>query len=185
MAVGDDFERVLQAAQTGADWAFTILYAEFNPRLMRYFAARNPAEAEDLAAETWMGVARRLHDFRGDEKGFRSWLFTIAHRRRSDHWQASRRTHEPVEPTAIADLAGGVDPETIVMDALSTEGAARRIAAVLTPDQAEVVLLRLLGGLDVQQVAEVLGKRPGTIRVHQHRALRKLWKEFAREGVTQ
>ncbi|HMC38186.1 MAG TPA: sigma-70 family RNA polymerase sigma factor, partial [Acidimicrobiales bacterium] len=171
MAIGEAFEPVLAAAQTGAEWGFGRLYAEYNPRLERYFAARTPRMAEDLAADTWLGAARALREFQGDEGRFRSWLFTIAHRRLADHWEDLRR--RPADPAGAGpedDPVAADDTEGAVLDALSAQAAAARIAAALSGDQAEVVLLRLLGDLDVDQVAEVLGKRPGTIRVLQHRA---------------
>jgi len=58
------------------------------------------------------------------------------------------------------------------------------VTATLSADQAEVVLLRVLGGLGVEQVAELVGKRPGTVRVLQHRALRRLHAELAKGHVT-
>ena len=79
---------------------------------------------------------------------------------------------------------GGIgDVEEEAMTTLTTEAAIARIAA-LPPDQAEVVLLRVLGGLSVQEVAAIVGKRPGTARVLQHRALKRLAREVRREVVT-
>jgi RNA polymerase sigma-70 factor (ECF subfamily) len=71
---------------------------------------------------------------------------------------------------------------------LDTE-AALALVATLPPDQAEVILLRVLAGLDVTQVASILGKRPGAVRVLQHRGLRRLAErlgrpELKRRGVT-
>jgi RNA polymerase sigma-70 factor (ECF subfamily) len=185
MALGEAFESVLCAAQGGGEWAFARLYEEYNPRLLRYFAARAPAAAEDLAAETWIGAARGLRSFVGDETRFRSWLFTIAHRRTVDHWAAQRQA--PSDPVPITELDAYLapdDPEGAVLDAHAARAAVQRIASILPPDQVDVVLLRLLGGLSVDQVAEVLGKRPGTVRVLQHRALRRLAKEISLEDVT-
>ena len=192
VASGEAFESVLVAAQAGAEWAFAALYDDFNPRLLRYFVARAPRVADDLAAETWLGVAGGLRTFAGDEPSFRSWLFTIAHRRLVDHWRdqaadaggATSGTYGMAAhaPTPGADLSQG--PEEIVVGADSAQAAARKIASLLSPDQAEVILLRVVGGLDLEQVAEVLGKRPGTIRVLQHRALKKLAREISLEDVT-
>ena len=185
MSFGEAFESVLHAAQAGGEWAFARLYDEYNPRLLRYFAARAPAAAEDLASDTWLGAARGLAAFDGDETKFRSWLFTIAHRRLADHWAASRPGRAGPVPTADLDGLPAVDdPERTVVEAHSARAAVQRIAAILSPDQAEIVLLRLLGGLDVDQVAEVVGKRPGAVRVMQHRALRKLAREISLEEVT-
>jgi RNA polymerase sigma-70 factor (ECF subfamily) len=175
MPVGSEFETVLAAAQAGADWAFAVLYREFNPRLLRYFASRAPAQGEDLAAETWYGAARRIHGFSGGEDAFRGWLFAIAHHRLVQHWRDLKR-RPPIE------CAAGPDPEPYAPDEtendslslVAAQQAARQIAEVLPPDQAEVVLLRILGDLGVAQVAQILGKRAGAVRVLQHRALRRL-----------
>jgi RNA polymerase sigma-70 factor (ECF subfamily) len=185
VALGEEFEAVLTAAQDGEEWAFGVLYDQLNPALLRYFHSRVPTEAEDLAAETWLGVARRLRNFGGDEPAFRSWLFTIAHRRLADHLSAMRRRKtELADPADLARLSSPDDPEGESVENLSGREAARTIAMRLSPDQAEVVLLRLLGGLDVEAVAAIMGKRPGTVRVLQHRALRRLARELRPEGVT-
>lgn len=183
MASNEPFDLVLAAAQAGAEWAFGVLYDEYNPRLLRYFAARAPRMAEDLAADTWLGAATGLPSFEGDVQRFRSWLFTIAHRRLVDHWRDQSAT---VAESGFAETSAEMDesPEETVIGAVSAQGAARKIASVLSPEQAEVVLLRVVGGLEVDQVAEILGKRPGTIRVLQHRALRKLVEEISLEDVT-
>jgi RNA polymerase sigma-70 factor (ECF subfamily) len=162
------------------------LYRELNPRLLRYFAARAPGPAEDLASETWLGAARHLGSFSGSEEAFRGWLFTIAHRRLVQHWRDVKR-RPPALGDSEADLDGQPSPDSAdaALDAVFAQEAARKIAAALSPDQAEVVLLRVLGGLDVDQVAEILGKRPGAIRVLQHKALRRLSAgNFSIEGVT-
>jgi len=185
VALGDDFENVLSAAQAGAEWAFALLYRDLNPRLLRYLAAQAPGVGDDLAAETWLGAARRLGAFTGDEASFRAWLFTIARHKLVQHWRdAGRRPSTPVAPDAFAERPARDDPEELALDALSTVQAARVIAAALPAGQAEVVLLRVLGGLDVDQVAAITGRRPGTVRVLQHRALRRLGATFSLEGVT-
>jgi RNA polymerase sigma-70 factor (ECF subfamily) len=161
---------VLAAAQSGAEWALALLYRGLNPALLRYLAAQADGAAEDLASETWLGAARRLTAFRGDEKAFRAWLFTIAHHRLVQHWrQANRRVLVSLDPMGMVECAAADDPAGEVVDAAVAVAAARRITEVLSPAQAEVVLLRVLAGLDVDQVAKVLGKRPGTVRVLQHK----------------
>lgn len=176
---------MLAAAQAGADWAFAVLWRDLNPLLGRYLAARAPGVADDLAAETWLAVARQLPTFTGGEAAFRGWLFTIGRRRLIQHWrQAGRRSERPASPDALLDHPGPVDPEGEALGVMSAQDAVRVIAGTLSPDQADVVLLRVLAGLDVEQVAEALGKRPGTVRVLQHKALRRLAKHFSVEALT-
>jgi RNA polymerase sigma-70 factor (ECF subfamily) len=118
-------------------------------------------------------VARNLRSFSGDELEFRAWLFTIARRALID-WQrhAARRpqTLPLVDANDPPDLD---DPASGAIESLATSRALNLIRA-LPPDQAEVILLRVVGGLDTSRVATVLGKRPGTVRVLQHRGLRRL-----------
>src|SRR5579875_171865 len=183
--LGEDFEDVLASARAGAQWAFARLYRDLSAPLLRYFAAQVPREAEDLASETWLGAAKGLHAFRGDERAFRAWLFSIAHRKLVQHVRdAVRRRAASRAASAFDAAAGSDDTEAEALAAIDAVGAARRLAAALPPDQAQVVLLRVLAGLSVDEVAAVLGKRPGTVRVLQHRALRRLAKAISLEGVT-
>ena len=184
--IGDEFARVLAAAQDGDARAFSSLYRDLNAPLLRYFGAHVPSEAEDLVAETWLSVARGLGSFRGDEAGFRGWVFTIAHRRLVQHWRdAARHPTFPAAAESLVDRPGPEDTAETAVQATLAGSAARQIAAALPKEQADVVLLRVVAGLGVDQVAEILGKRPGTVRVLQHKALRRLAAQFSREKVTQ
>jgi RNA polymerase sigma-70 factor, ECF subfamily len=177
------FQAVLEETKAGTDWAIVALYRWSHPRLLRYLRAQEPAEGEDLAAETWIDAARALHRFRGDERAFQRWIFTIARRRLIDFRRrrgraarAHRDWHNATEPREHEDAGAPV------LEASETEAALALIAS-LSPDQAEVVLLRVVAGFDVDEVATMLGKRPGTVRVLQHRALRRLAEQLAREGA--
>jgi RNA polymerase sigma-70 factor, ECF subfamily len=182
--LGTQFECLLPAAQGGADWALTALYRDLQPPLLRYLSAQEPAEGEDLASEVWLDVARGLPRFEGDESGFRSWVFTIARRRLVDFRR--RRARRRSDRLALDQLAERPDPQ----DAFSTveTGGVLACLAALSREQAEIVLLRVLGGLDSNEVAAVTGKKPGTVRVLQKRALERLAElisEESRTGVTQ
>jgi RNA polymerase sigma-70 factor, ECF subfamily len=181
VAFGEQFGPVVAAARTGAEWALAALYREFHPGLLRYLRAQEPNDGEDLVAETWLDAAAGLDRFRGDEWAFRRWLFSIARRRLIDHRR--RRERSPCSGVGFDALGGRPAPddtEGAVLAAADTEAALERIAA-LPPDQGEVILLRVLAGLDVADVAEILGKKPGAVRVLQHRALRRLAGQLARE----
>jgi RNA polymerase sigma-70 factor, ECF subfamily len=181
LAFGERFGPVLAAAKMGAEWALAALYREFHPGLLRYLRAQEPNDGEDLATETWLDVAVGLHRFRGDEWAFRRWLFTIARRRLIDHRR--RRNRAPYSGAGLDALStqpGRDDTEDAVLAADDTQAALARIAA-LPRDQGEVILLRVLAGLEVADVAEIIGKRPGAVRVLQHRALQRLAEQLARE----
>jgi RNA polymerase sigma-70 factor (ECF subfamily) len=181
VAFGEQFGQVLAAAREGTEWALAALYEEFHPGLLRYLRAQEHNDGEDLGSETWLDAAAGLNRFEGDEWAFRRWLFTIARRRLIDHRRHRKRT--PSSGAGLADLGGRPGPddtEAAVLAADETDAALARIAA-LPPDQAEVILLRVLAGLDVADVAEILGKKPGAVRVLQHRALQRLAEQLASE----
>ncbi|MBV9410935.1 MAG: RNA polymerase sigma factor [Acidimicrobiia bacterium] len=175
----------MAAARSGAEWAVTALYRSLQPSLVAYLRALDPAEAEDLASEVWLGIGRNLANFDGDEGAFRGWVFTIARRRVVDHRRRrGRRQTDPVPAEALVAIAAADDPEAAVLDVAAADEVRRLIADLLPPDQADAVLLRVVAGLDAGQIATILGKRPGAVRVLQHRALRTLAKEFSSRGVT-
>jgi len=160
---------VLRAAARGDEAAFGRLWRDAHPPLLRYLWVVAGEGAEDVAAEVWLEVARRLSRFRGDEQEFRGWLFTVARRRVADQRRYSRR--HPVWLTgddAELERPAADDTAAAALESLSTEGALELIAT-LPRYQAEVI-----AGLDVRQVAQVTGKRPGAVRAAAHRGLRTL-----------
>ncbi|MEX0665676.1 MAG: RNA polymerase sigma factor [Acidimicrobiia bacterium] len=187
--IGWEFGDLLAAAQDSQEWAVAVLWRDLHPPLLRYLRGVEPGAAEDIESETWLQAARDLHRFRGNEMEFRAWLFTIARHRLLD-WRrhAARRPARPVAPDQLPESATPDDAASAVMQNLDTD-AALALVGTLPPDQAEVILLRVLGGLDATQVASILGKRPGTVRVLQHRGLRRLAERLGRpelqpRGVT-
>jgi RNA polymerase sigma-70 factor (ECF subfamily) len=172
--IGPSFEAVLAAATDGDELAFGVLWRDLQPALLRYLNALAPGSGEDLASETWLRVVRALGSFTGDERAFRAWVFTVARHRAVDRWRRTTRRHDELVPLdALADLPAADDPAGAAVDAISSRAALARIAT-LPPDQAEVVLLRVVAGLEVAEVAAITGKRPGNVRVLAHRALRRL-----------
>jgi RNA polymerase sigma-70 factor (ECF subfamily) len=173
--IGESFDEVLGAARSGSEWAYRVLYRELNPRLLRYFLSQAPGAAEDLAADTWVGVAKGLRGFVGDEGAWRAWVFKIGQRRLVDHWAITARRRQLTGLTdAVDEPADGADVEADVIARDSVWRALRVLRGALSEDQARIVVLRIVGGLSVEQVAVVLGKRPSTVRVVQHTALKKL-----------
>jgi RNA polymerase sigma-70 factor (ECF subfamily) len=188
--IGDVFDQVLEAAVAGDERAFATIWYDLQPSLLRYLKVVAPAVAEDLASETWLDVVRGLARFEGSEQGFRAWVFTVARHRVTD-WRrrVARQPTSPIPAELLPQRAAPDDPAEQAVDAIST-AAALALIAELPPDQAEVVALRSLAGLDVLRVAELVGKRPGTVRVLAHRGLRRLAERLGAEqrlqgGVTQ
>ena len=185
MTSAHDFEAVLVAARGGEEWALAELYRALYPRMVRYVRAVEPIEAEDVASDAWLEVARGLARFRGDEAGLRAFSFTIARRRLLDiRRQRARRRTEPRDHRGLMQAAPIGNVEEEALSSLGTDWAIRLITRSLSSEQADVILLRVVGDLEVEAVAKIVGKRPGTVRVLQHRALRRLARVLEREGVT-
>jgi len=177
--LGADFAEVLGAAREGSRAALAALYEDLQPNVLAYLRARARSDADDLASEVWVSVASGLRRFRGDESGFRGWVFTIARRRLiDDHRRRVRRATDPAPHEVFAAVPADVDPERDVLTRLDYE-AAVAVLSTLPTDQEDVVLLRVVAGLSVEEVGHALGKRPGTVRVLQHRALRRLAEALA------
>ena len=181
-----DLPDVVEAAGRGEHWALTQLFRAYQPPLLRYLRAQEPGAADDLASEAWIGAARGLAQFEGDEEAFRGWLFTIARRRLIDHRRRTVRQRTDVVSSDRLDAAvewgHGGDPAGAVLERLGAQGAIDELVAELTPEQAEAVLLRVVGGLSVAEVARIMQRPPGTVRVLCHRALRRLAVHFG-DGV--
>jgi RNA polymerase sigma-70 factor (ECF subfamily) len=158
------------------------LFHEYQPALYRYLRSRLSDLADDVASETWLAVANGLDGFDGDADAFRAWLFTVArHRLIDQRRKAKRRPLEVVHGEAMLAMASTTcSPQDEVEANVAGDEAARRIAALLPAEQADVILLRVVAGLSVEEVAGLLGKRPGTIRVLQHRGLRRLAERMAK-----
>ena len=181
--IGEDFPAVLSAAQQGSEAAFTRLWADANPALVRYLRVIAPQAADDVAADTWVQVVRGLGRFRGDEAAWRAWLFTTARRRAIDaSRRRARRREGPLHDVPEAVLPVTPDAADEALERLGTRSAVALLAG-LPPLQAEVILLRVVAGLDNDAVARLVGRSPGAVRVAGHRGLRRLAEILAGTGV--
>src|ERR1700744_2707419 len=170
-----DLAEAVRPAQQGDEQAFRVLYRDLQPRLLRYLRTMVADDAEDVASEAWLHIARDLPGFSGDSDGFRGWAATIARHRALDHQRRHRRRPQPAA-TPIHDLgalAAGDDTAQSAVDTVAAQAAVAMTAA-RPPDQAEAVMLRVVMGLDPETAGRVLGKKAGAVRTAAYRGLRKL-----------
>jgi len=183
--IGAAFSITLASAQGGDETAFACLFRDLQPALLRYLQVITP-EADDVAGDTWLQVVKGLPGFRGGEEAFRAWLFTIARHRAVDAGRS--RSRRPDVPLGVADTAeqqpAAPDAAELALEAISTRSVLALIKT-LPRDHAEIVMLRVVAGLEAADVARIVGKTPGAVRVTAHRALRKLADVAERAGVTQ
>jgi RNA polymerase sigma-70 factor (ECF subfamily) len=178
----DDFDAVIAAARVGEAWAIAVLFQDLQPRLRRFVAARAAHLVDDITGEVWEAIARGIGAFEGDEIGLRAWVFTIARRRIIEHRRRhTRRKTDVAGDEVFEHLVADERPDEQVLAQLSALDAVALIGTLLTDEQAEVVLLRVVGGLDVASVAEIVGRTDNWVRVTQHRALRKLADRLAKK----
>jgi RNA polymerase sigma-70 factor, ECF subfamily len=148
------------------------LYSEYERRIYRYIAARvgSSAEAEDLASQTYLKAIETL------QRGYiaqnsAAWLFGIARHIVADHYRSRRKV------SSLDDAEGIAAPEHRLDEAIATQFQLERVAdalASLAPDRAEALALRIFGDLSSAEVAEVMGKSPGAVKLLIYRAIQDL-----------
>ncbi|WP_406386696.1 RNA polymerase sigma factor [Streptomyces sp. NBC_01618] len=161
-------------AQKGDEEAFAVAYRMVQPGLLGYVRGLVGDDAEDVASDAWLEIARDLGRFRGDGAGFRGWTAVIARHRALDHLRKlKRRPTVTLIEQDVLQLPGGHDTAAAALESLSTR-AALEIIGRLPREQAEAVLLRVVVGLDGAATARVLGKRAGAVRTSAYRGLKRL-----------
>ena len=174
--MADDFPGLLAAVRRGDPEAITTLYRAEQPRLLRVLRAEVGDAADDVASQTWLETMRTVDRFEGDARGFRSLLYTIARRRVADHRRTrSRRPATPTSPMdlyVVHDVGPSVEAEALAR--VDADDALRILQEVLDPPDVEILLLRVVADLPVEDVAEIVGLSSGAVRVRQHRAVKRL-----------
>lgn len=178
-----EFDSVLAGARAGEPWAFERIFLVLSPVVEGYLRLQGAREPEDLTSDVFVSVLRNLRSFEGGEGGFRSWVFTIAHRRLIDERRRARRRPEPAPIEDAPELPAPDDVVRHVEQVLAAEEL-RALCARLSPDQRDVVLMRLLGRLSIDEVAMALGRTPGSVKALQRRGLLALARVIEREGVS-
>jgi RNA polymerase sigma-70 factor (ECF subfamily) len=172
---------VLGAAQANAGWAYQRLFEAHARLLAGYLKSQGAADADDLTNEVFLRAFRNLGSFQGDEASFRAWLYVIARNCLIDERRRERR-----RPTLVAGNTDVLAARGADQDALTRLGAERvhDLLSGLSPDQRDVLLLRVVADLTVEQVASVLNKQPGAVKQLQRRGLESLRRRVAPEDVT-
>lgn len=183
--VGDDdedawFDDCLARAQAGSPQAFDDLVRWLERPLLGFAAARGADDPDGTANEVLLRVFRSLGTFEGGRRPFRAWVFTIARNVLLDEHR--RRTRRPLaDPTAPDALPDAI---TIAeeLDRVGEQERVEKMLSSLTDEQREVVLLRVVAGLSVEETAQAVGRRQGAVRALQNRALARLRASLSRRA---
>ena len=187
LGFGGEREGVSKAGLTAADLvgarlrepaAVTRVYTAYAPALFRFFMASvgDRHLAEDLTGNTVVSAIESLPTFRGPVEALGGWLFQIARHDLYDHRRRQRRSRTESLDDNLKEVAaseGAVDPEDLAITRLEG-GRVLRALQELSPDQREVLLLRMAAGLTAPEVAAMLGKTTGSVKALQHRGLNSL-----------
>ena len=180
----DQFPRILAAACAGGEWAWRQLYEAVAPQLTRYLRARGVPEPDDVVGETFVKVVRYIDGFEGDEAAFRTWVFTIGRNLVVDDLRKrSRRPVDVVTDEQLLTAAALGNAEDDAMRDLATAHV-EEVLATLSVDQRDVLLLRILGGLTIAEIAMVLRKKEGAVKMLQARGLAAIRKQISAGAVT-
>lgn len=167
----------LSAAVAGDPSGFTAVYTVISPAVLGYFRARGVDDAEALTQDVFVDVLPKLAGVTGGHAGLRTFIFSVAHARLVDHRRRTGRTPYLAEYDPRADTRLSASAET---EALGSLGGISDILSLLNEEQREVVVLRIVADLSIEQVAGILDKTPGAIKQLQRRGLNAL-----RELVTE
>jgi RNA polymerase sigma factor (sigma-70 family) len=171
---------LLSAARSGDSQAFHSIYADLAPRVLGYLKARGTEDAEASMQDVFLTLFTRLRSIRGGYQGLCTFVFSVAHARYVD--EVRRRARRPymssLEPDA--DVRSADSAETVALGAL---GGSRvgQLLELLNAEQREVLLLRVVADLSLEQVAEITGRTTGAVKQLQRRGLLRLKKLAERE----
>jgi RNA polymerase sigma-70 factor (ECF subfamily) len=164
---------LVAAARAGQPWALTEIWQRNAPAVTGYLRGRGASDPDDLTSDVFLAVFERLPSFHGGDDDLRAFVFTVAHHRLVDDLRRRARRGETLEYDAAGDGRTSLSAETLALEAIGEERV-HDLLATLSDDQREVLLLRVVADLSLEQTAQVVGKRVGAVKALQHRALASL-----------
>jgi RNA polymerase sigma-70 factor, ECF subfamily len=166
------FDQTLAAARAGDGRAFEDLYELLSRRVYSFVSVRGASDPEGMVNDVFVKVFVHLGDFVGNEIQFSAWVFRIARNTLMDEARRRQRRVDEAELDGAGEPAAG-DVESDAIDHLGNDWVRTQLG-VLTPEQRDVVVLRIVSDLTIEAIAEVLGKRIGAVKAIQRRAFRTL-----------
>jgi RNA polymerase sigma-70 factor (ECF subfamily) len=182
MADRANLERALIRARAGEARGFDALFTTFGASVAGYVRARKVDDPEGIANDVFVRAFRTIDRFDGDIDAFRTWLFTIAHNAAIDdaRRRARRFAEAPLEAAPEPATSGDAVDEAV--DARLAQERVDAMFALLSPDQRDVLFLRVIGDLSVAQTAQILGKGEEAVKALQRRGLAALRRAISDPG---
>lgn len=157
---------------------FNLVYRTYASQVLGYLTARGVEDPEAVMQDVFLAVLPRLDSISGGMSGLRTFIFSVAHARMVDDHRRQSRTPARLSFEPELDQREDSSAETEVLERIAPKEVQRLLGGLLE-DQREVLTLRIVGGLTVEQVAEVMGKSAGAVKQLQRRALNRLREEPA------
>jgi RNA polymerase sigma-70 factor (ECF subfamily) len=184
MKAGAAFESVLAAAKTGASWAWFGLYREIAGPVTGFFRARGVADPESATGDVFFELSRDLETFEGSEESFTTLVFDIAYRRLLVEERHPKRNARSALADRVLDRLQ--DEIEVVID--DTDGAipsgVKAAFETLQPEQRDVLSLRVVAGLTVEQTAKVIGTDVDAVKSAQRDGLTRIQETMPPHVVT-
>ncbi len=183
-AYSGGFGECLEAARSGEPDACRWIWDRFAGPVAGFLRARGTPEADEVLNDAFVAAFAGLDGFdpSGGEPAFRAWLFGIARHKRIDALRARARRPFPVDGARVERQFGDVEAEAI---AALADDELRAVLDDLTPDQRDVIVLRFVVDLSLEQVGAALNKPTGAVKALQHRALDQLRQKFVLDPYPQ
>jgi RNA polymerase sigma-70 factor (ECF subfamily) len=174
-------ERAIERAQHGDADGLNTLFRTFGAPVVGYLRSRGVSDPDGIANEVFVRAFRNIHTFRGDASRFRSWLFTIAQNASIDDSRRRRRRVAEVPISERIDTPGGNAEEDAI--AQLAHGRVEALLATLSPDQRDVLMLRIVADLTVEETGAVVGKSYEAVKALQRRGLASLRRALSSDAA--
>jgi RNA polymerase sigma-70 factor (ECF subfamily) len=167
-------DELADAVARGQRTAFEEIYLALVDDVYTYARGHceTQADAEDVVATVFLKAWQHARQYRSGSGNYRHWVFGIARNEVRNHWRVLRTARLLTQELETAPQDTADDPQPGVLEPEVVSAALKR----LTHEQREVIILRYFNGKSHRAIAEVMGKKEGSIRALQHRALRQLRK---------
>ncbi len=177
-----DEHKIIREAKKGNAGSFGVLYDHYIPQIYRFIFMKvsHKQEAEDLAHEVFLSAWQNIDNFDYIGHPFSSWLYQIARNRIIDHYRTRKET---------VTLESVSEDEFEISDALEQRldqkkemVKVKEAIQQLNDDQQNIIILRYIEDLGPDEIAEIINKSEGAVRLMQHRAIQNLKKILNNDG---
>ncbi len=171
-------EKLIESAKRGESLSFSALYDHYLPPIYRfvYLKVSNREMTVDLTHEVFLSAWQNLASYKSQGFPFSSWLYQIARNKVIDHYRL-QRDHSTLEEVDSNFIKAEFALEAYIDQEITLEGVKEAIRQ-LTSDQQDVLIMKFIEDLSHEEIARVLEKSEGAVRLIQHRALKELKKMF-------